>query len=201
MSDEKADLASAIKDSVGPVLKHAGFKRKGLHFTRELPEVWHLVSFQKSRSSTAARTSFTVNLGVASKRVLQFTEFEKPPAVEECHWQQRLGQLGPERTDLWWELGVARDDLDEVANRLRQFGLPALEPLSNDAALRDLWLTGSSPGNNDHRRLLYLSTVLAFIGPPDRMAEVKAEMQAFMERTFAPRLVVHLRMLEKLDHQ
>ena len=66
----KNGLADLVRDEIQPDLAQKGFARNGLIFLRELQDVW-LVGFQKSRSSTHDMISFTVNLGMASKRILR----------------------------------------------------------------------------------------------------------------------------------
>ena len=52
---------------------------------------------------------FTVNVGVYVPEVDEYTMVKGPrslPHEYDCCIQGRLGNLGPERTDIWWELGT-----------------------------------------------------------------------------------------------
>jgi hypothetical protein len=185
-------LADLVRDEVQPDLLQKGFVRKGLLFSRQLEEVWHFVGFQKSRSSD----TFTVNLGVASKRILRFLEGPAKPSFDDCHWNERLGFLSPQRDDLWWTLSDPAS-MAEALLLLKMHGLPSLEALSSDLALRDLWLTGQSPGLTEMQRLVCLSTLLASLGPADQLALVKQEMQDMAANRPAPAIVRQLQMLDR----
>ena len=155
MTFRKSELADLVHEQIHPVLKARGFVRRGLLFIRDLKEVWQLVGFQKSVESSHDTTSFTVNLGVSSKRILRFIGGPERPTVGDYHWKERLGFLGPQRDDIWWTVSSrSREPMVEVVALLMESGIPELDRLSSDIALRDLWLTGRSPGLTEPGRLV-----------------------------------------------
>jgi hypothetical protein len=146
-----------------------GFKRTGLVFMRSRDDVIHLVSVQKSKYSTANAVTFAVNLGVASRHLLQVLGDEaRRPTVDRCHWRVRLASIRDRARECWWTIDAATNAdsiASEVIESLEAIGLPALDLLSSEVALRDLWLEGRSPGLTSVQRLMNLSALLDKYGP------------------------------------
>ncbi|MBE7448008.1 MAG: DUF4304 domain-containing protein [Kofleriaceae bacterium] len=189
-----AVFRSALRERVQPFLKQSGFSKKHSTFMRMKPEVVHLVSVQKGRKSTAGEISIAVNLGVASVRLLRRSERDPlATTIEECQWRRRL--TGESKEEPWWtlrDLRSAQTVSDEVAAALRVCGLPILDELSTDAALRDLWLSGQSPGLTDVQRLLNLSVILREIGPIDEAKNVLQSLKKTAESTALPVVLNYL---------
>jgi len=165
-------------------LKARGFSRHGYSFVKRHNGNRLLVHFQvwKERS-TAAEIIFTVNLGVLSKRLSWLTDNRDPPkvpAIGECHWRERLGVLLPARRDYWWSVDETRIAglAAELEDALGSFGLPAMERVASDDSLRNLWLSGSSPGLTSFERLRYLSLLLVEIGPRSELDRVLGELRS-----------------------
>jgi hypothetical protein len=134
-----------ILEAVAEVLRAAGFRKKGSHFTRDIAEVVHLVTLQSSVGNTADAVRVTVNLGVW----IPALEGDAKPDIWSAHWRERLGFLMPEKRDVWWDAasdGEANVVAGRIADAVRDFGLPALSQLASRRALLDLWKTGASPG-------------------------------------------------------
>jgi hypothetical protein len=158
-----------------------------------------MIGFQKSVKSSRDTTSFAANLGVSSKRILQFLGGPERPGLDDYHWNERLGFLGPQHDDVWWTVSSgSREAMAEVVTLLRQYGIPELERLSSDVALRDLWLTGRSPELTEPRRLICLSTLVASLGPAEELPALKEQMRNIAERRPAPGLVRQLDLLERV---
>jgi hypothetical protein len=165
-------------------LNARGFSRRGYSFVKRHNGNGLLVHFQvwKERS-TAAEIIFTVNLGVLSKRLLWLADNRDPPKVQsigECHWRERLGVLLPARRDYWWSVDDTRiaGSVTELEDALGSFGLPAMERVASDDDLRNLWLSGRSPGLTSFERLRYLSLLLVEIGPRSELDGVLAELRS-----------------------
>jgi hypothetical protein len=170
-----------------------------LQFWREATESWQLIGFQKSVTSASDVTKFTVNLNIWSKRIFKFLGGEGKPDGDDHHWHRRLGFLTPQNSDLWWTVSAdSSEAMDEAIQLLERHALPELAQLATDVALRDLWLSGQSPGLTEQQRLIYLSTLLALIGPPEQLPIIKQQMRDIVERQPAPSLVAQLRRLEKV---
>jgi hypothetical protein len=186
-----------VQDWVQPPLKQAGFTKKGGTFRRLGPDVLHLVVPQRSVKSKGGEVVFTVNLGVASLRLLRREEIEPGSCSwEECHWRERLGRLAGMENDFWWTIHDAASVPvagAQVSKWLRTQGVSALDALRDDAALRDLWHSGRSPGLTEAARLLNLAVLLGQLGPAE---EVSAAVGALKRATAVnplPAAVTYLR--------
>jgi hypothetical protein len=84
----------------------------------------------------------TVNLGVYVPEVALATGIEPRSFVQEydCCVRARLGEIGPEHRDLWWEMDRVDDLAAEVWERLERDAFPFFARFeSRDAILRE-WL-------------------------------------------------------------
>ncbi len=168
---------------IAPALREQGFSRRGSTFHLREEGNWGMINVQRSQTSTADQVSFTVNLGVASRRLMAFWQqpAEKRPSVWDCHWRERIGFLLPARQDRWWTIDADTPPhtvAQEVRDATVSLAVPEVRRNLSDEALRDLWLAGRSPGTTDIQRLLYLSVLLQVIGPVERLDAVIAELRA-----------------------
>ena len=180
--------AQAFKElvaQIGDALKERAFTRYGPTFSQERGGNWGLIEFQRSQKTSADKIVFTVNLGVVSGRLARFfsVPLEKggrPPGTSEWHWRQRLGFLLPERQDQWWTVGDG-SEVDLVCQTIREallgLALPEIDKHLQDESLRDLWLTGRSPGLTNVQRLKSLAVLLKALGPNDRLTSVLDDLR------------------------
>lgn len=151
-----ADYKKLIVSKSAETLRSADFKKQGMHFSRSVNDVVHLVSFQSSSGSTAALVKITLNLGVWLRVLAE--DWQKPDILE-AHWRQRIGLLMPDHNDHWWavsseqESNVAASEIDET---VRKYVLPQLEILSTSESLKKLWLAGVSLGTTSRLATRYL---------------------------------------------
>lgn len=163
-------------------LKERGFSARGKTFFRKADSGNTLVlSIQKSVKSTSARSLVTTNYGVYSGCIARKLKQETGAAldVSAAHWRKRLTEGGREK---WLRLRVT-DPVDESATailRSLEGVLAELEEHSTDEALRDEWLTSSSPGIGRMQRLLYLAVLLTEIGPAEKLRAVVAELRSLV---------------------
>ncbi|MBI3969133.1 MAG: DUF4304 domain-containing protein [Chloroflexi bacterium] len=61
-----------LATGVHPILKPLGFAKRGQNFFLNAHGNWGVVNFQRSTSPTKDRIRFTVNLDIASSRLLRF---------------------------------------------------------------------------------------------------------------------------------
>jgi hypothetical protein len=154
------------------------YKKRGSLFHSAIAGNWGVIGFQKSQSSTREEIAFTVNVGVVSARLARFSprraKGEVLPTPDEWHWGHRLGFLMPEHDDVWWKIDGRSDSevTPGVGGALVQYAVPEIAKHASDEALRDLWLTGRSPGLTDLQRLRNLAVLLHFLGPADRLPAV-----------------------------
>lgn len=166
-----------IRDEVAPLLKERGFARVGLAFRTCIGNNIALIHIQKSVKSSATEVKFTATAGVWSRRIAAFLEnsTDSMPAIEECHWTQRFGELVSFGDDYWWALHARQNDLEclaRFADVLVRRAIPLVQAMASDEALRDLWLTGRGPGLTGIQRLTYLSILLREIGPASALPTV-----------------------------
>ncbi len=167
---------------VTPALKSNQYKKRGSYFYIEKYENWGLINFQRSTTNTSERLIFTVNLGIASSRLLRFSSVrysENGPKLWDCHWHRRLGEL-INGEDIWWtiEPRTSIDTLDEqILNHLVKFAIPEIEQYLDEVKLRDLWLSGFSPGLTEFQRLMYLSVFLKELGPHELLKPTLSKLK------------------------
>ena len=152
-------LTEPVLFALTTCLKPRGYVKSGSTFRLRSPEIVSIVSMQSSTSSTSALAKVTINLGIHVLALQDPQRPEKNPSTSSAHWHQRIGQLMPEKNDVWWSIHTideAGSVAAEVVRRVEQFGLPALAQVSTVPALQQLWVSGHSPGITDGQRVRYL---------------------------------------------
>jgi hypothetical protein len=152
-----------LKD-LRPVLAEQGFRRKSQNFVIESPQCWGIINFQKSLHSSAGQKTFTVNVAIAAKRILRFYDepADAPPLHYKCHWEVRLGQLIPGRSDRWWTLSdeASYDSaFTEVTGLITEKAVPIVKDHLTEEGLLELW--GKILGGFEYPRLKEKSILLA----------------------------------------
>jgi hypothetical protein len=162
-----ADKFNGLLQSLAPDLRKLGFSRRGSSFLIRRSGNWGLVNCQRSTKSTAERILVAVNIGVVSERLRTFFGAgEGVPTEADCHWSSRLAALSGE-SGQWWPIEAATN-LHTLAEEIRSplsRGMTDIERYLDDEALRDLWLSGQSPGLTAVQRQMNLVVLLAALGP------------------------------------
>ena len=178
-----AEAFKALLADAAATLKSSGYSRRGLTFFRERSGNYGLIQFQKSQKTTAKIVVFTANVGVVSGRLARFfggTVRSGQPPDSVWHWYARLGALRFDGQDKWWILGGTQE-LDRVAREIKSalvtLAQPELDKYLQDESLRDLWLTGRSPGLTDLQRLKYLAILVKALGPQERLPSILADLR------------------------
>ncbi len=125
-----------IKRSLHPLLKSAGYRKKGRTFYHESDEVIRVVNVQSSQGNTAQSSKFTINLGLYFPAVRPMS-LQGPltglPKEYQCTLRQRIGMLMSRQDDWWWTVRPS-SDLDMVANAIRNawtgYGQPWIDRCS-----------------------------------------------------------------------
>lgn len=169
-----AGFKRLVSQVVGVRLRSLGFTRRETTFYFRRQGNWGVVNFQQNPKADPETVEFTVNLGVASARLLDFFPPPGPdnsaPEVWDCHWKVRLGQLLSGRSDQWWTIRANTNVValgEELREQIVAPGLPAIERHLDDAVLRDLWLTEEPEGLTYVQRVMYLAVILKAIGPEE----------------------------------
>ncbi len=135
-----------------PQMKRWGFKVRGRTFNRTTDDgLTQVVNLQMGSSDPPGMTYipglredlhgwFTVNLGVYVPEVARDHgggEAGTFVQVYHCCARERLGEVGPEKKDLWWKVECSPAMQDEVEGRLSRDALPYFDRhASRDAILR-----------------------------------------------------------------
>jgi hypothetical protein len=171
-----------VLDRLAQLLLSQDYRQRGKRFYRATDDGWLIIDVQRSSTNDRNNRRFTINLGAASKR-LDYAQSRTSQrglrSMEDCHWRTRIGYVMPLNEDHWWELtrdtaveGISND----VVRVMEKWGLPALDSVTTDEQLRDIWLRKGSPGLTDVQRLFNLLVLVAELGPPDKLDEVAASL-------------------------
>lgn len=139
------EIRDRIRERIAPAILEYGFRGRSSTFSRDVGDVSHLIQIQASSANSTDGSRFTVNVAVWVRAL----SAEPRATVVGAHWNRRLGDLGPERTDLWWQandLAMADEAASDMSKRVRLFAIPALDQLTSSSDLLALWRSGKSPG-------------------------------------------------------
>jgi hypothetical protein len=140
-----SEIRDRIRDGLISTLSNHGFNGRSSTFSREVGDVVHLLQLQSSQGNSSGSARFTLNVAVWVPALAS----DAKPSVADSHWNRRLGYLGPENSDLWWQANdfeMADDAAKDIAGRINSFAVPALDQLRSTEDLLALWRSGSSPG-------------------------------------------------------
>jgi Domain of unknown function (DUF4304) len=107
---------------MGAILRPFGFKGSSGNYYRNLGEVVHVISIQKSTASTAEFFKFRLNTGLWSKVVGDYlirNRGQIPKNAGNCHSSHSPKFAHRPVQDLWWTV-QGEADLDLVLAQLRQ---------------------------------------------------------------------------------
>jgi hypothetical protein len=140
-----------------------------------------IVRPQRSTRSTRDVLLVTVNVGVVSKVLFEAqtgVEALSDARLEDSHWTTRIRQ--PAVTDgEWWRVALREESeltMHAMVEAVAHEAIPSALAVASDHALRDLWLTGRSPGLTDVQRLSGLIRLLSRIGPRGELDAAVAEL-------------------------
>ncbi len=152
-----------LQASVRPFLKELGFRARWRAFNRLTSDgLTQVIEFQLGRFDPPGTHyvgfrrnvygRFTVNVGVYVPEVHKYTlpgGGERSFVHEyDCDIRQRLGNLGPEHRDIWWDLEEVNvhDQAAEVFRRLERGAFPFFAQFENrDALLNQLMQEPANP--------------------------------------------------------
>lgn len=158
MTAEKSDLARTLDElqaKLRPALKERGFRARGRAFNRltsdGLTEVMQVqmgsfdppgtIPIPGLRESRYGK--FNVNLGVFVPEVAERYGGGAPKScVQEYHCciRTRLGLLGPERRDVWWDIRAGEALAQELLQRLTRDAIPFFGKFETRDAILKQWL-------------------------------------------------------------
>lgn len=164
-------------------LRENNLKKAGNNFVIKHEDNFGILNFQKSRDSSAQRTSFTVNFGVYLNSLAIFNNFDilNKPMFDGCHWKQRLNPPTSGTNSAWWEI-TSTTSVEKLCKELivslQHNAIIPIRTFIVDENLINLWLSGAGPGLSEQQRLLYLTTVLKS-NNDDRWQLILQELEAY----------------------
>jgi hypothetical protein len=184
-------------------LKSEGFIKKGETFYLYRNNNWGLINFQKSKSSSTEKISFTFNLGITSTRlrkVINNVDIEVKPSIEDCHWKKRVGFMLSQKQDHWWQINdsTSLEHLFmEITTILKTLAIPEIDNHITDSSLEKEWLSGIAEGVTELQRYIYLTTLLKLNGD-EKLPMVIGELMTFSKgKSYEYSARVHIKELEK----
>lgn len=152
------DHKKRLTDEVFAILKEKGFKRTGMNFSLKQNDLMYFIQIQSSQSSTETVCKLTVNIGIASLKLCELTDIEKPNYLN-SHWIKRIGYFLDQPTDKWWIMdnSTSADNASkEIADLLASRVLPNIFSFKTTSDLEDFWLKGNYQGLTEKRQEHYL---------------------------------------------
>lgn len=150
---EFAKQVDGIQSLLTPFLKENGFRKRGRTYNRTSSDgLVSVINFQMGAFDPPGTTyipglrenlygSFTINLGIYVPEVYEIQvggELKNFVQDDQCCIRARLGTLGQERKDIWWQAKISGKLLEDLRNRLVMDALPFLQRFeSREVIIRD----------------------------------------------------------------
>jgi len=177
-----------LQAGVRPFLKELGFRARARAFNRITSDgLTHVIEFQLGRFDPPGSHyvgfrqnlygKFTVNVGVYVPEVDKYTfpgGGERSFVHEyDCCIRERLGNLGPEHRDIWWDLEAPHDQAAEVFRRIERDAFPFFAQFeTRDSILNQL--TGKSNHQITSRPTIVCAIILSVRGQRDEARSLLA---------------------------
>ena len=203
------DEMAAIVAVAAPILKEAGFRKRRHTFNRSSGDdrMVHVLNFQMGAydpSGTAEIPGlrpnlygrFTINLAVFVPAMHRMNLSSREWFSDyHCQLRKRIGELLPERADVWWRLDHRGAEADAVA-AVRDTGLPWLDQFGSYDSLLQVWERGggTAVGLNFPAAALDIADVHLSRGERDKAETLLADYVSQVHQTRQPG---HLDILRK----
>jgi hypothetical protein len=133
-----ASLIDIVGETIQPLLKPLGFKKRGLQWNRDRGDFVDVLTVQEAKHSTPEKRVFTLNLGVAVKffhEAVWQKSLSSSVSEADCPVRLRLGDLIQGRlfgdaNDQWWEIEDTQSAKligKQLADALKDMGIPFLQ--------------------------------------------------------------------------
>jgi hypothetical protein len=140
-----SQVVDAVAQGLTPLLRTAGFKKRGRMFVRYTSEGGVLLHVQASSANDASQARFTINLAARHDGVQNLMDWSRKAqhlSLRDCIIQRRIGHLMDVKRDFWW-IVEPQMNLDAIVGEVRETvelcGLPFLERVAEwDEARRIL---------------------------------------------------------------
>jgi hypothetical protein len=100
-----SEIDRLVSESIAPLLKSKGFKRRKLAFSRPFENGFDVFLVQKSSWNSRDDARFTINLGVywtEAQKILGRVTTGFPFSDKSCVVFRRIGDIMIPRKDRWW---------------------------------------------------------------------------------------------------
>jgi len=145
-----------------------GFRRQGFILRRLSGQAIGVIQFQRSRTNTERKLSFTIELAIVVRTLRDQSEAKLDRvSCTDGHLRQRIGMLLPEKTDKWWEADSSTELAilaDEISSLISDVAVPYVERYLDLYALVELWELQQSPGLTAIQRASYLDQLKSSLG-------------------------------------
>ncbi|HEY2121935.1 MAG TPA: DUF4304 domain-containing protein [Candidatus Acidoferrum sp.] len=178
---EIAKQIKAIADlGLAPLLKQAGFRKRGTHYARVKGEALQLINVQSSQWNMSSQGRFTLNIGVHFSSVAKMLMgADRMPAVPKhyyCLRRKRVGQLLPDKADRWWTVAPqtnASDVAAELSSAMNDYVLPWLTKVETISGVAMELERGPDPLSGG---LWTAPAARLVLGEPERAGELARTM-------------------------
>src|SRR5437016_2845457 len=173
---------SGFSEVFGPFARPAVFANGVKTSFVNLLSAGESLTFRRVGTLHNDEKSFTINLAMASKRILAYCgeATAAPPPAYACHWANaRIGSLMPDRRDKWWTLSDGSSYApiaSEVTKAVAKLAIPLLKPHLTEQGLLELWAS-KTPGGFELPNLKYKSILLALQNRFDELPQAFQRMR------------------------
>lgn len=141
-------LMSVAKAEFQPL----GFKMSGSTARISREGNTGIINFQRSVYNSQAIVRFTINLGIWSRFLQQFSPHPEPKQLTEtyCHWRERIGGFMPSGRDHWWQISASTESevLEaDIRSLLRSLAVPTIMARLSDEGLWQWCRSGRKMGS------------------------------------------------------
>jgi hypothetical protein len=108
-------LKEIVKDTISPLFKERGFKKKGNNFAKILPDLAWTVNIQSYKGNTKDDVQFTINTGIYIDQLFGTYYLTVPPPFPRENYsvlRQRITEL-KNMPDKWYKL-TPTTDIEEI---------------------------------------------------------------------------------------
>jgi hypothetical protein len=132
-----------LSKEFGTYLLKYGFIKKNEFFVREVDSFFQIINLQRSSRSTKAKPIFMVNVGVTSKKVINFMNISSVSNLMNNQWESRLENITANESDTCFVINDF-DDIERILSRLKvsfeSWVYPKLQKVSSEVFLIEDYL-------------------------------------------------------------
>ena len=172
-----AGKLNTIVQFVGDELRRLNYRKSNRLFNRLQPDgIVHVVNFQMGQNRSILWGKFTVEIGVFIPEVYKaLSEKPMPKFISSPHCieRERLGVLGKDGRDTWWDLADNVISIgNEVLKLLLENGEPYLLRFGSREKLLSVWEEERLQKKLSERKVLIMAIILSCSGEKNRANEL-----------------------------